>query len=123
MSTSDSVAMRVWPIPCVPLKFLQLVVARDRGGVAQVLDQLQGLTDRQDLDAVDILDVVDQPSKVAVIAEEIAEGVFGRLLLFSTLAPNSFRRLSTSARRALTCWWMSKPCFMSSCSATLKRMT
>ena len=57
---------------------LQAVLAGDLRRVAQVLDQLQAEADRQDLRAVDVLDVVGQASPVALERDPVAERVLGR---------------------------------------------
>ena len=62
------------------LEVRKRILAADGSGVAQILDQLERLADREDLGALDILDVVDQPPELALVAEEVAKRVLGRLV-------------------------------------------
>ena len=80
MSTSDSVAMRTWPIAWVPLKSLEVVAAGDRLGVAEVLDDLERVAEREHLDVGHVLDEVGEPLEVAVVRDRDAERVLGLLL-------------------------------------------
>ena len=74
MSTSDSVAMRVWPMACVPLK-CQAILRRDLGRVAEILDQFERAAEGQHLRSFDLFDVRGKPPRVAGIAQAIAEGI------------------------------------------------
>ena len=66
MSTSDSVAIRTWPMAWVPVKRVERVLLADRLGVAEVLDDLERVADREHLGARHVLDEVDQRLQVAV---------------------------------------------------------
>lgn len=63
------------------LKFVESVEPGDIGGVAEILDQLQPVAQREDLDASGLLDMRGQLRGVAGVADDIAERVFGRALL------------------------------------------
>ena len=69
MSTSDSVAMRAWPIAWVPMK-LELVVRGDGLGVSEVLDDLERAPERENLGVAHVLDVVGELLEVAVKPKE-----------------------------------------------------
>ena len=64
----------------------QAILLRDPAGVAEVLDQLQPVADRQDLGALDVLDIVGELAPVAGKAQPIAIGIFGGGVLFEDLA-------------------------------------
>ena len=66
MSTSDSVAIRVWPIPWVPWNPARPYWPDTTAGIAQVLDQLQRVAERHDLGTFDVLDVAGQALDIAV---------------------------------------------------------
>ncbi len=80
MSTSDSVAMRTWPIACVPVNDGEAVLLVDGLRVAEVLDDLERATEREHLRLGDVLDEVGEQLEVAVVGERDAERI-RRLLL------------------------------------------
>ena len=80
MSTSDSVAMRVCPMRVRAVEARQAVTPRDRGGITQILDQLERAAQGQDLGAFHILDIVGEPADIAAELEAVAEGVVGGLV-------------------------------------------
>ncbi len=61
------------------------VLLGDLAGVAEILDQLERAAERQNLRALDLLEVSREPPRVAGIAQPIAEGVRGGLLDFDRL--------------------------------------
>ena len=63
----------------------QVILLRNGVGVAQVLDQFQGVAEREDFRAVDVLDVVGQAPHVAVESEDVAEGIVGCHVLLDDL--------------------------------------
>ncbi len=63
------------------LELVQGVLVGDAGRIAQVLDELERVAHRQDLGALDILDIVGELLHVAVILNAIAEGIFGDIVL------------------------------------------
>ena len=80
MSTSDSVAMRTWPMACVPVNDDRPYWSCTGLRVAEVLDDLQGAAEREHLASGDVLHEVGEQLEVSVVREGDAEGV-GRLLL------------------------------------------
>jgi hypothetical protein len=58
---------------------VEAVLAGHAGRVAEVLDQLERVAHRQDLGALDVLDIVGQRLHVAVEVDAVAEGVLGHL--------------------------------------------
>ena len=80
MSTSDSVAIRTWPIACVPVKSASPYVLVDGLRVAEVLHDLEGAAEREHLGLGDVLDEVGEELQVAVVLERDPERV-RRLLL------------------------------------------
>ena len=102
---------------------VQVVLVGHARGIAQVLDQLEAEADREDLGALDVLDIVGQLAPVAAEIDAVAEGVFGRLLRLHDLGAQLLQALVDLGAALLHLRWMSKPFVMSSCSATLKRRT
>ena len=77
--TSDSVARRTWPMPCVPVKRGDVVDVVDVVGAADVLDDVEALADRGDLG--DVLHRVGEGLQVAVEGDREAGGGADALLL------------------------------------------
>ena len=59
---------------------VQVVAAGDRLRVAEVLDDLERVAEREHLDVGHVLDEVGEPLQVAVVGHRDAEGVLGLLL-------------------------------------------
>ena len=65
MSTSDSVAMRVWPMACVPLN-PAAVLLETRAASPRSLISSSAVPMRQDLGPLDVFDIVGELAPVAV---------------------------------------------------------
>ena len=97
MSTSDSVAIRAWPIAWVPRELAEPVLVGDGLGVAEVLDDLQRAPEREHLGVPDPLDGVGQRLQVAVEAEDDRHRA-RRVLDVLDPAPAARMRASTWSR-------------------------
>ena len=63
------------------LEVSETVLGGNTVGIAKILDELEGVTQRQNLRTFHVLDVVCQPFQIAFEAEYIAMSVLGDLLL------------------------------------------
>ena len=88
------------PDPVAADVAVELVGAADGLGVAEVLDDLQRVPQRQHLDAADRLDVVGQRLEVAVVVERRRDRVLVDLLDRRTCAPARAPRLDLAAAAA-----------------------
>src|SRR5947208_2757810 len=62
---------------CVPLKPDKAISIADARRIAEILDELERASKREDFRTFDVLDVVGKPTQIAVEGEIIAKGVFG----------------------------------------------
>ncbi len=97
MSTSDSVAIRAWPIAWVPTYVGEVVLRGDRLGVAEVLDDLERAPEREHLGVADALDRVGEQLRVAVEAEDDGHRAVGALDLLDLGAGRAHPRLDLVA--------------------------
>ena len=83
-----------------PGEAAELVLARNRVGVAQILDELEPAPEREDFGALDILDIVGEALVFAELVHRplaefqlVAEGIFGRHILGDDLAAHGLDAL------------------------------
>ncbi len=91
------VDVRSWS-PCVcgrgraAPEAVELVLIGDGLGVAEVLHQLEAVADREQLDRLDVLEIIDELLQLSRILDDILVGISRGFYLLEDLRPGSFSR-------------------------------